>query len=263
MLTSNQTYYVTMGNGIVEDATGCVFRGRLGHKRLDVTTKPAGPANPTNLVVAIDGTGDFVTVQGAVDSIARATPIHRDQYSQWQLCGNRGCLGQEQHHLPRAKPLGTVVGYPNNNNINGTTAARMAFKVNASDIHLENLTITNGTPQGGSQAEALLIYNNGLRCVVDKLRYQEPAGYDPDQCQHIARLLQQCEISATLTISGGSVSATSTVACSTPDQFAVQLIQPDGGEDGHCLQLQRHNSVGESKRHNLFGLRFLVRGLHL
>ena len=62
---------------------------------------------------------------------------------------------------------GTVVGYPNNNNINGTTAARMAFKVNASDITIENLTITNGTPQGGSQAEALLIYNNGLRCVVD------------------------------------------------------------------------------------------------
>jgi Immunoglobulin domain/Pectinesterase len=59
------------------------------------------------------------------------------------------------------------VGYPNNNNINGTTAARMAFKVNASDIHLENLTITNDTPQGGSQAEALLIYNAGLRCVVD------------------------------------------------------------------------------------------------
>jgi hypothetical protein len=43
----------------------------------------------------------------------------------------------------------------------------MAFKANAADIHLENLTITNGTPQGGSQAEALLIYNNGLRCVVD------------------------------------------------------------------------------------------------
>ena len=42
----------------------------------------------------------------------------------------------------------------------------MAFKVNAADIKLENLTLTNGTPQGGSQAEALLIYNFGLRCVV-------------------------------------------------------------------------------------------------
>ena len=33
------------------------------------TTKAAGPANPTNLVVAADGSGDFVTVQGAVDSV--------------------------------------------------------------------------------------------------------------------------------------------------------------------------------------------------
>ena len=62
---------------------------------------------------------------------------------------------------------GTVVGYPNNNNLTGTTAARMAFKVNSSDIHLENLTLTNGTPQGGSQAETLLVYNSGLRCTVD------------------------------------------------------------------------------------------------
>ena len=37
----------------------------------------------------------------------------------------------------------------------------MAFKVNANDIAIENLTLTNGTPQGGSQAEALLIYNGG------------------------------------------------------------------------------------------------------
>lgn len=62
---------------------------------------------------------------------------------------------------------GTIVGYPNNNNLTPTTAARMAFKVNSSDIRIENLTLTNGTPQGGSQAETLLIYNNGLRCVVD------------------------------------------------------------------------------------------------
>ena len=32
---------------------------------------------------------------------------------------------------------------------------------------IENLTLTNGTPQGGSQAETLLVYNNGVRCVVN------------------------------------------------------------------------------------------------
>ena len=43
----------------------------------------------------------------------------------------------------------------------------MSFKVNAADIELENLTLTNSTPQGGSQAETLLIYNSGVRCVVN------------------------------------------------------------------------------------------------
>ena len=43
----------------------------------------------------------------------------------------------------------------------------MAFKVNRADIKIENLTLTNATPQGGSQAETLLVYNNGLRCVVN------------------------------------------------------------------------------------------------
>ena len=62
---------------------------------------------------------------------------------------------------------GTIVGYQNNNNINGTTAARMAFKVNSTNIAIENLTLTNATPQGGSQAETLLVYNNGVKCVVN------------------------------------------------------------------------------------------------
>ena len=43
---------------------------------------------------------------------------------------------------------GTVVGYPNNNNKNGSTHSRMAFKVFANDIAIENLTLINTTPQG-------------------------------------------------------------------------------------------------------------------
>ncbi|MGA9778253.1 MAG: pectinesterase family protein [Verrucomicrobiia bacterium] len=169
VLTSNQTYYVTMDNGIVADAnTGAYFAGISATNAWTFTTKPTGPANPTNLVVATDNSGDFDTVQGAVDSIAPGNTnytlinIHVGNYVEIvDISGKNNItfLGQSRS--------GTVVGYPNNNNINGTTAARMAFKVNSSDIKLENLTVTNGTPQGGSQAEALLIYNNGLRCVVD------------------------------------------------------------------------------------------------
>ena len=169
VLTSNQTYYVTMGGGIVADAaTGAYFVGVSATNAWTFTTKPAGPANPTNLVVATDNTGDFDTVQGAVDSIAPGNTnftvinIHNGNYVEIvDISGKTNVTFRGQNRYS------TVVGYPNNNNINGTTAARMAFKVNASDIHIENLTITNGTPQGCLPA-ALLIYNNGLRCIVDK-----------------------------------------------------------------------------------------------
>jgi autotransporter-associated beta strand protein len=167
VMTNNQTYYVTMDNGIVADSTGAYFAGISDTNAWRFTTKPTGPANPTNLIVAADGSGDFVTVQGAVDSVPPGNTnytvinIHDGNYVEIvNISGKNNITFQGQSRA------GTVVGYPNNNNLTGTTAARMAFKVNSSDIKIENLTLTNGTPQGGSQAETLLIYNNGLRCVV-------------------------------------------------------------------------------------------------
>lgn len=168
VMTSNQTYYVTMDSGIVTDSGGAYFGGISATNAWQFTTKVGGPVNPTNMVVAQDNSGDFDTVQGAVDSVtpgntaSMTVNIHNGNYVEIvDISGKNNItfIGQSRS--------GTSVGYPNNNNLTGTTAARMAFKVNSSDIHLENLTIVNATPQGGSQAESLLIYNNGLRCVVD------------------------------------------------------------------------------------------------
>lgn len=168
VMTSNQTYYVTMDAGVLTDTNGAYFTGISATNIWQFATKIGGPVNPLNPMVAADGSGDFVTVQGAVDSIASGnstyTVINIKDGNYVEIVDISGknnitFLGQSR--------AGTVVGYPNNNNLTGTTAARMAFKVNGSDIKLDNLTITNGTVQGGSQAEALLIYNNGLRCVVN------------------------------------------------------------------------------------------------
>ena len=168
VLTSNQTYYVTMDNGIVADSAGAYFGGISATNVWQFTTKVGGPANATNIVVAADGSGDFNTVQGAVDSIApgNTTPtminIHNGNYVELVDISDKNdltLLGQSRS--------GAVVGYQNNNNLTGTTAGRMAFKVNSTNITLQNLTIQNTTPQGGSQAESLLIYNNGVQCIVD------------------------------------------------------------------------------------------------
>jgi hypothetical protein len=166
-MTNNQTYYVTMDSGVVKDSSGAYFVGISDTNAWRFTTKPTGSANPTNLVVAADGSGDFVTVQGAVDSI----PLNNTAYTlinirngnyveivDISLKNNVTFRGQSR--------TGTVVGYGNNNNLNGSTANRMAFKVNANDIAIENLTLVNRTPQGGSQAETLMIATGAKRCIV-------------------------------------------------------------------------------------------------
>lgn len=168
VMTSNQTYYVTIDAGVLTDTSGAYYTGFTATNVWLFSTKVGGPTNPSSLVVAADGSGDFATVQGAVDSIAAGNSsytvvnINNGNYVEIvDISGKSNITFRGQSRT------GTVVGYPNNNNLTGTTAGRMAFKVNASDIKLENLTITNGTLQGGSQAEALLIYNNGLRCIVN------------------------------------------------------------------------------------------------
>ncbi len=168
VLTSNQTYYVTMDPGVIVDTNGAYFTGITATNVWQFTTKTGGPANTTNLVVAADGSGDFQTVQGAVDSI----PSSNTNYALINInSGNYveivDVSGKNNITFRGQSRQGTFVGYANNNNLNGSTASRMAVKVNASDVRFENLTITNGTVQGGSQAEALTIYNNGLRCVVN------------------------------------------------------------------------------------------------
>ena len=168
VMTSNQTYYVTMDNGIVVDSAGAYFAGISDTNAWRFTTKPGGPVNPTNLVVDVGGTGDFVTVQGAVDSI----PAGNNNYTLIKIKNGNyveivDISGKNNTTFRGQSRAGTVVGYGNNNNLTGTTAGRMAFKVNSTNIGIENLTLVNTTPQGGSQAETLLIYNNGVRCVVN------------------------------------------------------------------------------------------------
>jgi len=61
---------------------------------------------------------------------------------------------------------------------------RMAFKVNANDIAIENLTITNRTPVGGSQAEALMIESAMTRFICNNANiasYQDTHLGEPEQ----------------------------------------------------------------------------------
>ena len=168
VLSSNQTYFVTVDRGIFTDTNSTKFAGISGPGGWQFTTKPTGPANPNNVVVAADGSGDFCTVQGAIDSLPNGNTTHtlvnirNGTYTEvvdTRTKNNITFRGQDR--------TGTIVQYANNNNNNGTTHSRMSFKVFSNDIAVENLTIMNTTPQGGSQAEALMIDSPSAHFILN------------------------------------------------------------------------------------------------
>lgn len=115
------------------------------------------PAGKEVLVVAADGSGDFCTVQGAFDHVPagntrRITILLREG------------VYREMVNLPRGKSAVTlrgasrersIVTYANNARFN--PRVRSVMDIYAEDFTLENLTVRNTTPKGGSQAEAIRV----------------------------------------------------------------------------------------------------------
>jgi hypothetical protein len=166
VMTSNQSYYVTIDDGVFTDSVGAYFAGISSSNVWQFTTRPTGPANPASLIVAADGSGDFVTVQGAADFVPNGNSNHvvinirtgfYTEVVRLNSKSNVTFIGQDRQQ--------TIVGYPNNNNINPGSSTRPMFGViGGSDVAIENLTLTNSTPHGGSQAEALFV-NNSRRFI--------------------------------------------------------------------------------------------------
>lgn len=164
------------------------------------TTKSKAPANSvTQITVAADGTGDFCTVQGAIDfvPVGNTTPrtitLRHGTYSEIVFFTDKHALtllGEDRKH--------TVIEYPTNDRFNHITANPFgtnnpnpsAAKGNGhvyhrgvflghhvDDLVLANLTIRNTTPQGGSQAEAIILNGTtSARAIlkdVDLYSYQD------------------------------------------------------------------------------------------
>jgi pectin methylesterase-like acyl-CoA thioesterase len=167
-LAYNQTYYVIITAGTFTNTIGGAFAGISDTNTWRFTTKPSPPPAGTNdLVVAADDRGDFSTVQGALDFLPSAN-------SQHVLIFIRRGVYQEIIYVNGKKNITfrgedrkqTIITYPNNNNLNpGGSSVRTMINVNADDIAMENLTLTNSTPHGGSQAEALRV--SGRRFILN------------------------------------------------------------------------------------------------
>ena len=158
-------YRVDWEAGVLTDAAGTP----LAAGNFTFSVRAAGPA-PTAVAVTVaaDGSGDFATVQGAIDwvpagnTLPRTITLRAGVYEELVYLGSR----QPFVTLRGEDRAGTVITYANNQNLNpGNNRALMA--VDASDVTLVNLTLRNTTPKGGSQAEALR--GNGRRVVLDRV----------------------------------------------------------------------------------------------
>ncbi len=169
VLSYGQTYYVTVEPGALRDTTNASFTGISDTATWRFTTKAAGPAaSAASVTVAADGSGDFNTVQGAVDFV----PVNNTQRVIINL--KKGTY-TEQVYVGANRPFVTlrgedralsIVTYPNNNNLNGSTRTRGVFTNASADFALETLTIFNSTPQGGSQADGFV--SDGLRVLINR-----------------------------------------------------------------------------------------------
>jgi pectin methylesterase-like acyl-CoA thioesterase len=190
-LAYGRSYYVTAAPTAFT-ATG--FTGVSDPDAWRFTTTHRRP-RPGARVITVDsrGRGDFCTVQGAINAVPAGNTVPR-------LIKVANGTYTELDWVAPDKPLitiagqsqsGTVIQYANNNTLNSATTtdvcARQAipvhdnfncwrsnFSVEANDFTLEDLTLLNSTPYGGSQAESFR--GNGNRITLNRvslLSYQD------------------------------------------------------------------------------------------
>jgi pectin methylesterase-like acyl-CoA thioesterase len=173
-----------------------VFTGEPGITWRFTTTGHRVPAKAREITVDARGNGDFCTVQGAINAVSPGQPatirVHQGVYTE---------LDWVAPDKPNITVIGanrdkTIMQYANNNTLNAADTtdicARQAIPVHddyncwrsnfsdeANDFTLENITLRNTTPYGGSQAEAfrgnadrVTLYKVSLYSYQDTIRIQ-------------------------------------------------------------------------------------------
>ena len=169
VLQYGHKYIVKIDPGVLNPASG-PFAGFVTDRAWTFRTKPAPPrANATRVTVAADGSGDFSTVQGAVDFVPD-NPSHRitifirnGTYEEIVFFRNKSNLtirGEDREKVQ--------VGYANNSAFNPPQPGpnrRPAFSVyDSTNIQLIDFSVSN---YAYGQAEGLLI--SGSKNIVSHM----------------------------------------------------------------------------------------------
>jgi pectin methylesterase-like acyl-CoA thioesterase len=161
-----ENYFVNIEPGVFKNGSSDEFIGFTNNSAWKFSIRDALPRGLTNLVVAADGTGDFCAPQSAVDYVPD------DNQSPVEIFVRKGVYygmiyiapDKSRIHLIGEDRKNTIIAGRNNDRFNSSRIARSLVSVDANDFTLENLTLHNTTPYGGSQAEALRVRSD--RCVL-------------------------------------------------------------------------------------------------
>jgi pectin methylesterase-like acyl-CoA thioesterase len=165
-LAYGETYSVTIENGAINRPNSGGAFTIADDTTWRFTLAPAGPSNLSALSVDLRG-GQFCSVLGALEAL----PANNDTATTITIAAGTyheviNMSGKNKVTLHGASRTGTVISGVNNNDMNPSTRGRALLGFdNLSDLVIENLTIHNLTPQGGSQAEALRL-GSCNHCII-------------------------------------------------------------------------------------------------
>ncbi|MDA3882083.1 MAG: pectinesterase family protein [Bacteroidales bacterium] len=165
-------YYITVDQSIFSNASAIGFTG-ITANNWSFTTR-SQPAADLNYTVSADGTGDFATLQGALNFLPSGASNAKIVIKNGTYVGLAFMKNKSGYTIEGESREGVIIKGFNNSNLNASTHWRSVINLQGDDINLISLTFINTTPNGGTQAEVLKL--NGNRCVVvncDFYSYQD------------------------------------------------------------------------------------------
>jgi pectin methylesterase-like acyl-CoA thioesterase len=160
-----QTYYVNVDSGAILGPGGTPL-AVTGTTSWRFSTAAAAPSNLASLTVALNGSGNFCSVQGAVDALpagntnATTITINAGIYHEiihFASKNNVTLIGQDRK--------ATIIEGTNDNAMNPSTATRSLVGIDSSSgLIIDTMTIHNLGPMG-TQEEALRLQSCD-KCVV-------------------------------------------------------------------------------------------------
>ncbi|MGA2916823.1 MAG: pectinesterase family protein [Sedimentisphaerales bacterium] len=192
-LDYNTVYYVKITAGFCTDASGNTSPAITDNTTWRFTTKAAAPAADHDWTVALDGSGDFCTLQGACDAVTNSDPCRT-------LVKVKKGTYREIVNIPSGKAnmtwLGedrdtTIMAVYNCENFNPGSDYRMMIRGSANGFRMYNMTYHNLKPKGGSNAQAETIKHSGQQSIVKNCKYMS---YQDTLCLNGQMYLQNCYI---------------------------------------------------------------------